>query len=174
MRELKQEINRFATTLDNSTSHEQLMENSQTQESAPTYMQYDSRYSTTNDYFQPSVQVQPPLEAQYPLDTKHDDGGKRQSPGVFRPRQSDDWKQYREIIEGLCRNEQLKLRDVKRIMEKDHHFFASYYYPFLHSILLIPSLLAISPKFLSLVKNNTKIVSLNGMSESILKPKKFI
>jgi hypothetical protein len=50
---------------------------------------------------------------------------------VFRPRRSDDWHEYREIIEQLYRNDQLKLRDVKRIMERDYKFFASYIYPFL-------------------------------------------
>lgn len=55
-----------------------------------------------------------------------------QSPGpsanlnVFRPRRSDDWHEYREIIEQLYRNDQLKLRDVKRIMERDYNFYASY------------------------------------------------
>ncbi|KAJ5210057.1 hypothetical protein N7491_009869 [Penicillium cf. griseofulvum] len=44
---------------------------------------------------------------------------------VFRPRRSDDWHEYREIIEQLYRNDQLKLRDVKRIMERDYKFFAS-------------------------------------------------
>ncbi|OOQ89876.1 hypothetical protein PEBR_08059 [Penicillium brasilianum] len=39
---------------------------------------------------------------------------------VFRPRRSDDWHEYREIIEQLYRNDQLKLRDVKRIMERDY------------------------------------------------------
>lgn len=46
---------------------------------------------------------------------------------VFRPRRSDDWHEYREIIEQLYRIDQLKLRDVKRIMERDYKFFASYY-----------------------------------------------
>ncbi|KAJ5855823.1 uncharacterized protein N7529_009767 [Penicillium soppii] len=46
-------------------------------------------------------------------------------PSVFRPRRSDDWHEYREIIEQLYRNDQLKLRDVKRIMERDYKFFAS-------------------------------------------------
>ena len=45
---------------------------------------------------------------------------------VFRPRRSDDWHEYREIIEQLYRNDQLKLRDVKRIMERDYKFYASY------------------------------------------------
>lgn len=58
-----------------------------------------------------------------------------QSPNVFRPRRSDDWHEYREIIEQLYRNDQLKLRDVKRIMERDYKFFASYYYPFFLSCL---------------------------------------
>ncbi|KAJ5085327.1 hypothetical protein N7532_010098 [Penicillium argentinense] len=44
---------------------------------------------------------------------------------VFRPRRSDDWHEYREIIEQLYRNDQLKLRDVKRIMERDYKFQAS-------------------------------------------------
>lgn len=45
---------------------------------------------------------------------------------VFRPRRSDDWLEYREIIEQLYRTDQLKLRDVKRIMERDYKFYASY------------------------------------------------
>ncbi|KAJ5310720.1 Cysteine synthase 2 [Penicillium atrosanguineum] len=44
---------------------------------------------------------------------------------VFRPRRSDDWHEYRDIIEQLYRTDQLKLRDVKRIMERDYKFFAS-------------------------------------------------
>lgn len=52
------------------------------------------------------------------------------TPNVFRPRRSDDWHEYREIIEQLYRNDQLKLRDVKQIMERDYKFFASYCYPF--------------------------------------------
>ncbi|KAJ5328707.1 hypothetical protein N7452_009097 [Penicillium brevicompactum] len=48
-----------------------------------------------------------------------------QAQSVFRPRRSDDWHEYREIIEQLYRNDQLKLRDVKRIMERDYKFFAS-------------------------------------------------
>ncbi|KAJ6009951.1 hypothetical protein N7522_004967 [Penicillium canescens] len=46
-------------------------------------------------------------------------------PNVFRPRRSDDWHEYRETIEQLYRNDQLKLRDVKRIMERDYKFYAS-------------------------------------------------
>jgi hypothetical protein len=57
-------------------------------------------------------------------------------PNVFRPRRSDDWHEYREIIEQLYRNDQLKLRDVKRIMERDYKFFASYYYPFFLLLLI--------------------------------------
>jgi hypothetical protein len=45
---------------------------------------------------------------------------------IFRPRRSEDWHEYREIIEQLYRNDQLKLRDVKRIMERDYKFQASY------------------------------------------------
>ncbi|KAJ5404259.1 hypothetical protein N7509_004130 [Penicillium cosmopolitanum] len=44
---------------------------------------------------------------------------------IFRPRRSEDWHEYREIIEQLYRNDQLKLRDVKRIMERDYKFQAS-------------------------------------------------
>ncbi|KAJ5999927.1 hypothetical protein N7481_000336 [Penicillium waksmanii] len=44
---------------------------------------------------------------------------------IFRPRRSDDWHEYRDIIEQLYRNDQLKLRDVKRIMERDYKFQAS-------------------------------------------------
>ncbi|KAJ5766233.1 uncharacterized protein N7511_003849 [Penicillium nucicola] len=47
------------------------------------------------------------------------------SPPIFRPRRSDDWHEYRETIEQLYRNDQLKLRDVKRIMERDYKFYAS-------------------------------------------------
>lgn len=48
------------------------------------------------------------------------------SNAVFRPRRSDDWNEYRDLIEQLYRNDQLKLRDVKRIMERQHNFIASY------------------------------------------------
>ena len=48
------------------------------------------------------------------------------SSNVFRPRRSDDWHEYREIIEQLYRSDQLKLRDVKQIMEQDYKFYASY------------------------------------------------
>ena len=65
-----------------------------------------------------------------------------QSPNVFRPRRSDDWHEYREIIEQLYRNDQLKLRDVKRIMERDYKFFASYYYPSLLVFFLIVFILS--------------------------------
>ncbi|KAJ5765685.1 hypothetical protein N7520_005244 [Penicillium odoratum] len=43
--------------------------------------------------------------------------------GLFRPRRSEDWHEYRETIEQLYRSDQLKLRDVKRIMERDHKFY---------------------------------------------------
>ncbi|KAL2870050.1 Clr5 domain-containing protein [Aspergillus lucknowensis] len=46
-------------------------------------------------------------------------------PSVFRPRRSEDWNKYRTIIESLYRDDQLKLRDVKRIMEREHKFVAS-------------------------------------------------
>ncbi|KAL4883735.1 Clr5 domain-containing protein [Aspergillus karnatakaensis] len=44
---------------------------------------------------------------------------------VFRPRRSEDWNRYRPVIEQLYRDDQLKLRDVKRIMEREHKFVAS-------------------------------------------------
>ncbi|KAI9374402.1 Clr5 domain-containing protein [Aspergillus egyptiacus] len=44
---------------------------------------------------------------------------------VFRPRRSEDWNKYRSYIESLYRDDQLKLRDVKRIMEREHKFVAS-------------------------------------------------
>ncbi|PWY89291.1 hypothetical protein BO70DRAFT_164890 [Aspergillus heteromorphus CBS 117.55] len=47
------------------------------------------------------------------------------SSSVFRPRRSDDWNEYRPAIEHLYRDKQLKLRDVKRAMEKEYKFFAS-------------------------------------------------
>ncbi|KAE8351406.1 Clr5 domain-containing protein [Aspergillus coremiiformis] len=47
------------------------------------------------------------------------------SSSFFRPRRSDDWHEYRPIIEQLYRDNQLKLRDVKRIMERDYKFQAS-------------------------------------------------
>ncbi|CEL08366.1 hypothetical protein ASPCAL11517 [Aspergillus calidoustus] len=47
------------------------------------------------------------------------------APPVFRPRRSEDWNKYRATIETLYRDDQLKLRDVKRIMERDHKFVAS-------------------------------------------------
>lgn len=52
------------------------------------------------------------------------------SAALFRPRRSDDWQQYRPIIEQLYVNNQLKLRDVKIIMEQKHGFVASYVLPF--------------------------------------------
>ncbi|PKX91029.1 Clr5 domain-containing protein [Aspergillus novofumigatus IBT 16806] len=47
------------------------------------------------------------------------------SSAIFRPRRSDDWNEYRTVIERLYRDHQLKLRDVKRIMEHDYNFVAS-------------------------------------------------
>ncbi|GAB1203537.1 hypothetical protein APSETT445_002173 [Aspergillus pseudonomiae] len=47
------------------------------------------------------------------------------SSSIFRPRRSEDWHEYRPIIEQLYRDNQLKLRDVKRIMERDYKFHAS-------------------------------------------------
>ncbi|KAL2854219.1 Clr5 domain-containing protein [Aspergillus pseudoustus] len=51
------------------------------------------------------------------------------APSVFRPRRSEDWNKYRATIETLYRDDQLKLRDVKRIMERDHKFQAFVCYP---------------------------------------------
>ncbi|KAL4890632.1 Clr5 domain-containing protein [Aspergillus ambiguus] len=47
------------------------------------------------------------------------------SSAIFRPRRSDDWQEYRPVIEKLYRDDQLKLRDVKRIMEREYNFVAS-------------------------------------------------
>jgi hypothetical protein len=47
---------------------------------------------------------------------------------------------HRETIEQLYRDDQLNLRDVKRIMERNYKFFASYYYPFLLLLLLLQHL----------------------------------
>ncbi|KAL3479003.1 Clr5 domain-containing protein [Aspergillus californicus] len=47
------------------------------------------------------------------------------APSVFRPRRSEDWNKYKPTIESLYRDDQLKLRDVKRIMEREHRFVAS-------------------------------------------------
>ncbi|KAI9934638.1 hypothetical protein ASPWEDRAFT_175365 [Aspergillus wentii DTO 134E9] len=47
------------------------------------------------------------------------------SSAVFRPRRSDDWHEYRSRIEQLYRNHHLKLREVKKIMEREHNFVAS-------------------------------------------------
>ncbi|PLB33959.1 Clr5 domain-containing protein [Aspergillus candidus] len=47
------------------------------------------------------------------------------SSAIFRPRRSDDWLEYRPAIEQLYRDHQLKLREVKRIMERDYNFHAS-------------------------------------------------
>lgn len=44
---------------------------------------------------------------------------------VFRPHRSDDWQRYRPVIEQLYRHDQLKLKDVKRYMERNHNFLAS-------------------------------------------------
>lgn len=49
-----------------------------------------------------------------------------QPANVFRPRRSDDWHKYRQTIEALYRDPRLKLRNVKTIMEEEHHFYASY------------------------------------------------
>lgn len=43
----------------------------------------------------------------------------------FRPRRSEDWNKYRSTIEHLYRNDQVKLKDVKEIMEREHGFTAS-------------------------------------------------
>lgn len=54
------------------------------------------------------------------------------NPLPFRPRSSEDWQPYRPIILNLYINDQLKLKDVKEIMERDYGFVASYIYsPFL-------------------------------------------
>lgn len=87
------------------------------------------------------------------------------SQNVFRPRRSDDWHEYREIIEQLYRNDQLKLRDVKRIMERDYKFFASYYDPFPYCLLLfspVPCEILDPPPWMHRLtveseKSNTKI-----------------
>lgn len=63
------------------------------------------------------------------------------SSAVFRPRRSDDWNEYRTVIERLYRDHQLKLRDVKRIMEHDYNFVASYCLPFPRVLSLFFSLL---------------------------------
>lgn len=97
---------------------------------------------------------------------------------VFRPRRSDDWHEYREIIEQLYRNDQLKLRDVKRIMERDYNFFASYcslffQYIYLHalfSLTILRHLFDLTPTHHSPEKNNTKTASLPGTSARISKP----
>ncbi|RHZ59495.1 hypothetical protein CDV55_106412 [Aspergillus turcosus] len=47
------------------------------------------------------------------------------SSATVRPRRSDDWNEYRTVIERLYRDHQLKLKDVKRIMEHDYNFVAS-------------------------------------------------
>ncbi|KAL4752124.1 Clr5 domain-containing protein [Aspergillus terricola var. indicus] len=47
------------------------------------------------------------------------------TPRLFKPRKSEDWNKYRPFIEQLYRNDQLKLKDVKNIMERDHNFTAS-------------------------------------------------
>ncbi|KAL5336712.1 Clr5 domain-containing protein [Aspergillus crustosus] len=44
---------------------------------------------------------------------------------LFRPRRGEDWNKFRPFIEQLYRDDQLKLRDVKRIMEREHRFVAS-------------------------------------------------
>ncbi|KAL4943822.1 hypothetical protein BDV06DRAFT_189052 [Aspergillus oleicola] len=47
------------------------------------------------------------------------------TPRLFKPRRSEDWKKFRDVIEQLYRNDQLKLKDVKRIMEQEHGFVAT-------------------------------------------------
>lgn len=44
---------------------------------------------------------------------------------VFRPRRSEDWQQFRSIIKKLYRNDQMKLRDVRKYMEEKYNFVAS-------------------------------------------------
>lgn len=51
------------------------------------------------------------------------------SSSAIRPRRSSDWDEFRPIIERLYRNNQLKLKDVKEIMERDYNFVASYCCP---------------------------------------------
>ena len=82
------------------------------------------------------------------------------SSSIFRPRRSDDWHEYREIIEQLYRNDQLKLRDVKRIMERDYKFQASYV---MCSILLLNSFIFIFTIFPS---NSYHYLSLSYHSRS--------
>ncbi|RAL13549.1 Clr5 domain-containing protein [Aspergillus homomorphus CBS 101889] len=47
-----------------------------------------------------------------------------------RPRRTEDWNVHRDKIESLYRDRQMKLRDVKRIMEEEFSFTASYSLPF--------------------------------------------
>lgn len=48
-----------------------------------------------------------------------------QSP-IFRPRRSDDWDKYRDIIEDLYFRRGDKLKNVVKLMEEQHNFHASY------------------------------------------------
>ncbi|KAL4814117.1 Clr5 domain-containing protein [Aspergillus spinulosporus] len=69
------------------------------------------------------------------------------TPRLFKPRKSEDWNKYRPFIEQLYRNDQLKLKDVKNIMERDHNFTASSVLPSLVSCPspLLPSLACLLP-----------------------------
>lgn len=69
------------------------------------------------------------------------------SSAIFRPRRSDDWHEYRPAIEKLYRDNQLKLKDVKRIMERDYNFVASYCLPLF--LLLAVSFLCFFPSLSS-------------------------
>jgi hypothetical protein len=66
------------------------------------------------------------------------------SSATVRPRRSDDWNEYRTVIERLYRDHQLKLKDVKRIMEHDYNFVASYCLPFFSVFIPSPPLVFVS------------------------------
>lgn len=46
-----------------------------------------------------------------------------------RPRHSDDWNVLRPEIERLYIHNSMKLKEVMRVMERKHGFFASYFVP---------------------------------------------
>ena len=87
------------------------------------------------------------------------------SAAVFRPRRSDDWQQYRPIVEQLYLNNQLKLRDVKIIMERDHHLVATY-------VSISVPFWVYNKLTACIEKNSTKIVSPHGTFARTSRPKR--
>lgn len=75
---------------------------------------------------------------------------------VFRPHKSDDWQRYRPIIEQLYRHDQLKLKDVKKYMERNYNFVATYRNPFFLIFTLNAALISVrNPTYLRTFQRET-------------------